>query len=254
EGWSLSILRRELLTIAEAFARGKASPLPDLPIQYPDFPEWQRARLQGSVLEEHLEYWRRQLVTAPASLDFPTDRPRPLVQNYAGAMLTTHVPAGIAGELQAFSQREGATLFMTLLAAFAVLLSRQTGQEDLVIGAPVAGRTHAETEPLIGLFLNHLPVRVDLTGGPTFRELVARARETTLGAYAHQELPFELLLEHLQPERHASQTAVFQVFFNLLNFGDPTATERSRYTGQSEASEHQDRAVRIDASRAVPAW
>ena len=143
-------------------------------------------------------------------------------------MITTRISAGIARELRALGQREGATLFMTLLSAFAVLLSRQTGQSDIVIGAPVAGRTRAETEPLIGFFLNHLPLRVDLSGELTFCDLVARVRDVTLGAYAHQELPFELLLEHLRPERHPSHTPVFQAFFNLLNFGDPNGAHPYR--------------------------
>ena len=244
DGWSLSIFRRELITTAAAFSRGESSSLPPLRIQYRDFAEWQRDRLQGQVLADHLDYWRRQLAGAPPTLEFPLDRPRPAVRSYAGSMLTVRVPATVVRELQAIGRREGATLFMTLLSAFALLLSRQTGQTDIVIGAPVAGRTHAETEPLIGFFLNHLPLRVGLAGRPTFRELVRHVRDVTLGAYEHQELPFELLLERLRPERHPSHTPVFQVFFNLLNFERPI--------GVSNAEDEEP--VEVDASQATHTW
>jgi amino acid adenylation domain-containing protein len=219
DGWSLEILHNEIGTLYRAFARGEPSPLPPLPLQYADVAEWQHTQMQGERLAAHLAYWREQLAGAPLTLDMPADRRRPVAPDYRGAALNRRVPASVAEGLQALAQREGATLFMVLLAAFAVVLSRQSGQHDLVIGAPVAGRTRVELEPLIGCFLNHLPLRIDLGGAPTFSELLARVRDVTLGAYAHQELPFEILLENLRPERHASHTPVFQVFLNLLNFG-----------------------------------
>jgi amino acid adenylation domain-containing protein/non-ribosomal peptide synthase protein (TIGR01720 family) len=218
DGWSLGILKRELAALGAAFVRGEPSPLAELPIQYAEFAEWQRDRLQGTTLDEHLGYWRSQLSGAPSTLDLPSDRPRPPVQSYAGAMVSTRLAPAFLRQLQTLGRQEDATLFMTLLSAFALLLSRQAGQSDLIIGAPVAGRTQAETEPLIGLFLNHLPIRIKLEGNPAFRTLVRRVRDATLGAFAHQDLPFELLLQDLRPERHASHTPLFQVFFNLLNF------------------------------------
>ena len=218
DGWSLGILKRELDVLCAAFARGEPSPLPELPIQYAEFAEWQCERLQGALLREHVDYWRSHLAGAPPTLDFPSDRPRPSAQSYAGAMVSARLPVPLLREVRMFGRQEEATLFMTLLSAFALLLSRHTAQRDLVIGAPVAGRTRAETEPLVGLFLNHLPIRINLEGSPPFGTLLRRVRDATLGAFGHQELPFEQLLQALKPERHASQTPLFQVFFNLLNF------------------------------------
>lgn len=254
DGWSLSILRRELTLLADASWRGERAPLPDLPIQYADFAGWQREQLQGTALDEHLAYWHTQLEDSPSALDFPADRPRPPVQDYAGASIATRLPAGVARQLRSFGQQEGATLFMTLLSAFAVLLSRQTGHDDLVIGAPVAGRTQAETEPLVGLFLNHLPIRIRLAGAATFRDLVGRVREATLGAFAHQEMPFELLLQHVKPERHASVTPIFQAFFNHLNFGGPTVDPAAGTAGREEEDAETESPIRLEISRPADTW
>ncbi len=218
DGWSMGVFLRELTDLYEAFAANQPSPLPELPVQYADFGAWQRAWLAGPVLERQVAYWRERLAGASQGLDLPTDRPRPAVQTFRPGQLSLHLPAGLSDGLRALSRREGATLFMTLLATFELLLSRHSGQEDLSVGTPIAGRGRAEAEGLIGLFLNTLVLRSDLSGDPTFRELVARVRETALGAYAHQDVPFEKLLEEVRAERDLSRTPFFQVMFNMLNF------------------------------------
>ncbi|HEY0083192.1 MAG TPA: condensation domain-containing protein, partial [Pyrinomonadaceae bacterium] len=218
DGWSMDILIRELGTLYMAFCRGvSASPLPPLPIRYADFAVWQRERLQGRALDDQLLYWKRQLEGAPPLLALPTDRPRPAVQNFRGARRTLMLPEDLSRSLEALSRREGVTLFMTLLAAFDVLLSRYTGQEDIVVGTPIAGRNRAEIENLIGFFVNTMVLRTQCGGNPTFRELLGRVRETTLSAYSHQDLPFEKLVEELQPERSLSYSPLFQVTFTLNN-------------------------------------
>jgi len=217
DDWSVGVLMRELTALYGAFSVGKPSPLPELPIQYADFAQWQRTWMQGNVLEQQLAYWKRQLVGAPYMLNLPTDHPRPAKQTFQGASLSVMLPPNLSDGLKALSHGEGATLFMTLLAAFQVLLSRYTNQDDVVVGSPIANRTRVETEGLIGPFFNNLILRTDLSGDPTFRELLERVRETTLGAYAHQDLPFEKLVEELQPERSLSHTPLFQVMFTLLN-------------------------------------
>ncbi|HKU72441.1 MAG TPA: amino acid adenylation domain-containing protein [Pyrinomonadaceae bacterium] len=217
DGWSMGILIREITTLYEAFAADRPSPLVDLPVQYADYALWQREQLQGERLEEQLQYWREQLQGAPALLELPTEKPRPPVQSYRGAELRIEVTPATTRALRELSQQHGVTLFMTLLAAFQALLYRYTGQDDIVVGTPVAGRTRAETEGLIGFFLNTLALRVSLKGDPTFATLLSRVREACLGAYAHQDVPFEQLLEELAPERTLSHTPVFQVMFNMLN-------------------------------------
>ncbi|HJX27772.1 MAG TPA: amino acid adenylation domain-containing protein, partial [Thermoanaerobaculia bacterium] len=204
-----------------AFAEGRPSPLPELPIQYADYAAWQRRWLAGEALETQIAYWRGKLGD-PARplpvLDLPTDRPRPAVQTWRGAALTHLLDPGLTGRLGTFARREGATLFMLLLAGLQLLLARLSGQDDVVVGTPVAGRVRAETEGLIGCFLNNLALRTDLAGGPTFRALLGRARATALEAYARQDVPFERLLEELRVERDLSRTPLFQVFLNMLNF------------------------------------
>jgi hypothetical protein len=217
DGWSMTIFNKEIGSLYHSFSTGQPSPLPELPIQYADFAHWQREWLQGEVLEAQLSYWRKQLAGAPPSLELPTDRPRPAVQAFHGARQSLVLPKSLTEALKGLSRQEGVTLFMTLLAAFKVLLCRYTGEEDIVVGTPIAGRNRAEIEPLIGFFINTLVLRTDLSGGPSFRELLRRVREVTLGAYDHQELPFEKLVEELQPERDLSRTPLFQVFFNMLN-------------------------------------
>ncbi|HKU72542.1 MAG TPA: non-ribosomal peptide synthase/polyketide synthase, partial [Pyrinomonadaceae bacterium] len=217
DGWSMRVLIREMTTLYEAFAADRPSPLVDLPVQYGDYAVWQREQLQGERLEEQLQYWREQLQGAPALLELPTEKPRPPVQSYRGAELRLEVTPETTRALKELSQQHGVTLFMTLLAAFQALLYRYTGQDDIVVGTPVAGRTRAETEGLIGFFLNTLALRVSLKGEPTFATLLSRVREACLGAYAHQDVPFEQLLEELAPERTLSHTPIFQVMFNMLN-------------------------------------
>ncbi|HEX6909623.1 MAG TPA: condensation domain-containing protein, partial [Longimicrobium sp.] len=218
DGWSLGVAWNELSALYTAFSRGEPSPLPPLPIQYGDFAVWQRAWLTGEVLQAQLDYWRRKLAGAPPLLELPTDRPRPAVQTYAGAEAAVVLEGADAEAVRQLGRREGSTLFMVLLAAMSVVFSRLSGQDDVVIGTPIAGRTRRETEGLIGLFLNSLALRTDLSGAPTFRELLRRVRETTLEAYAHQDLPFERILQELAPERSLSHSPLFQVMLNLANF------------------------------------
>jgi amino acid adenylation domain-containing protein len=217
DGWSARVFVEELAALYDAFVAGKPSPFPELPIQYADFAHWQRQWLQGEVLERQLSYWKEKLAGSLPSLDLPTDRPRPAVQTHCGARQSSVLSSFPLQALKALSRQEGVTLFMTLLAAFKVLLYRYTGQDDIAVGSPIAGRTHVETEGLIGFFVNTLVLRTDLSGNPTFRELLGRVREVALGAYAHQDLPFEKLVEALQPERDLSRTPLFQVMFNLEN-------------------------------------
>jgi amino acid adenylation domain-containing protein len=220
DGWSILIFFRELSEMYQAFSKGKASPLAELPVQYADYALWQRDWLRGEVLERQLSYWKNQLAGELPVLDLPADRPRPAVQTYPGDRVTVALPAELTAALTELSQREGATLFMTLLAAFKILLNRHTGQEDIIVGSPMANRPQTETEGLIGFFLNNLALRDDLSGDPDFRQLLARVRKTALDAYANQDVPFERLIGELKPERDLSRTSIFQVYFNLFSFSD----------------------------------
>ena len=220
DGSSILIFFRELSALYQAFTKGEASPLAELPVQYADYALWQRDWLQGEVLERQLSYWRNQLAGELPVLDLPADRPRPAVQTYPGDRVTVVLPAELTAAFTELSQREGATLFMTLLAAFKVLLQRHTGQEDIIVGSPMANRPQTETEGLIGFFLNNLALRDDLSGDPNFRQLLARVRKTALDAYANQDVPFERLIGELKPERDLSRTSIFQVYFNLFSFSD----------------------------------
>jgi len=217
DGWSTGVLIRESAIFYEAFLSGRSAPLQDLPIQYSDFAAWQRERLNGRLLEDQLAYWRNQLEDRPPILELPTDRPRPPVQTYRGRKRMFAIDGDLRVELRSLGRSEGATLFMTLFAAFASLLHRYSGQYDFTVGTPVAGRNRAETENLIGFFVNTLVLRADISGEPSFRELLHRVRETILGALAHQELPFQHLVELLQPDRDLSHTPMFQVWFVLQN-------------------------------------
>jgi amino acid adenylation domain-containing protein len=216
DGWSEAIFLRELTTLYDAFSSSRPSPLSALPIRYIDYAVWQRGRLQGRLLEEQLSYWKRQLSGA-AVLDLPADRPRPAAQTFRGARKSVVFAKALCGELKAFSRRQGATLFMTLLTAFQTLLHRYTGQDDIVVGSPIAGRSRSELEGLIGVFINTLVFRGDLSGDPSFRDLLARTRRTALETYERQDLPFEKLVEELRPERDPSRTPLFQVMFVLEN-------------------------------------
>lgn len=217
DGWSAEIFVRELAALYDAFSTGKPFSLPELPLQYVDFAHWQQQWLQGEVLEAHLKYWKQQLKGAPTMLQLPTDHLRPAVQTFRGATQRFMLPEWLTRQLKALSQREEVTLFMLVLAAFQVLLLRYTWQEDIVVGSPIANRTQAEMEGLIGFFVNMLVLRTDLSGDPSFRKLLRRVREVTLGAYEHQDLPFEKLVEELQPERDLSYQPLFQVVFAMQN-------------------------------------
>ncbi|MCG3119499.1 MAG: Linear gramicidin synthase subunit B [bacterium] len=215
DGWSLEMFMRELKALYEAFTASKSSPLPELAIQYADFAIWQRQWLQGEALSLQLNYWKQQLADMSPVLELPTDRPRPAMQSFRGAAKTFLFSKSIAEALLHLGQREGATLFMTLLAAFKVLLHRYSGQRDIAVGTPVANRNHPEIESLIGFFVNTLVLRTEMSDNPSFRELLARVRQVTLGAYDHQELPFEKLVEELQLPRDLSRSPLVQAMFSL---------------------------------------
>ena len=221
--WSTGVFRRELAVLYGAFRRGEPSPLEPLEVQYADFAVWQRDSLSRDVLEDQLAYWRDRLADAPV-LNLPTDRPRPAVRSSAGALSHFQVPGPVAAGLQALSSQTGATMFMTLLSAFAFLLSRYADQDDIVVGTPIANRNRAETENLIGFFVNTLALRLDLSGDPTFTELISRVRDRALAAYAHQDLPFEQLVEVLQPERDRSRHPLFQVLFGVERVSETPVT------------------------------
>lgn len=217
DDWSFAVFLQELAALYEAFSAGKPSPLAELPIQYADFALWQRQWLQGEALEKQLSYWKQQLDGAPTMVELPTDRPRPAVQTYRGARQYIMLSKQVSEALKLLSQQEEVTLFMVLLAAFGTWLYRYTGQEDILVGSPIAGRNQVETEELIGFFVNTLVMRTYLGGNPTFRQLLARVRQVALGAYSHQDLPFEKLVEELHPERDPSCSSLFQVMFVLQN-------------------------------------
>ncbi|MDX2242772.1 MAG: amino acid adenylation domain-containing protein [Leptolyngbyaceae cyanobacterium bins.302] len=216
DGWSLGVLMRELACCYTAFVEGRSPDLPPLPIQYTDFACWQRNWLEGEILEKQLAYWRKQLQDLPV-LELPSDSPRPAVQTYRGATYPLQISPAVTQALETLSQQAGASLFMTLLAAFQTVLYRYTGQEDMAIGSPIANRHRSEWEGLIGFFVNSLVLRSDLSGNPTFRELLERVRSVALAAYEHQDLPFEKLVEELDPDRDLSRNPLFQVAFALQN-------------------------------------
>jgi hybrid polyketide synthase / nonribosomal peptide synthetase FtdB len=217
DGWSMGVFVRELCRLYEDFATTGVASLPPLPIQYADFAAWQRRWLQREALESLLGYWRQRLAGAPEVLALPTDRPRPAVRSLRGVSRSRLLPPDLRAGLKDLSRRCGATLFMTVLAAFKVLLSRYSGQSDILVGTDIANRNRRELEGLIGFFINHPVLRTDLGGNPTFIELVDRVRRVTLEAYAHQDLPFEKLVEELQPERDLSRAPLFQILFVLQN-------------------------------------
>ncbi|MEA5617994.1 amino acid adenylation domain-containing protein [Cronbergia sp. UHCC 0137] len=213
--WSSEIIINELHHLYQAFFTGNLPSLPNLSIQYADFAQWQRNWLKGDVLESQLSYWKQKLSGILPVLELPTDYPRPQIQTYHGASISIELSQDLSNYLKALSQYEGVTLFMTLLAAFQILLHRYSGQEDIIIGIPIANRNRQEIEPLIGAFINNLVLRTDLGGNPSFQELLKRVREVTLGAYTHQDLPFEKLVEELQVNRDLSRDPLFQVRFNM---------------------------------------
>ena len=221
DGWSLGVLLRELAALYAAFTRGLPSPLPELPIQYADYAAWQAAELASPAMASRVSRWKERLAGAPPALELPADRPRPAVQSHRGGLLPLAVPAGLAAGLKDLAGREGGTLFMVLLAGYAALLSRITGQTDLSVGTYVANRPHEVLERLVGFFVNTVVLRADLSGDPSFREVVARLRDTTLDAFDDQEVPFERLLDELEIDRDLSRTPLFQVMFGVQNFAMP---------------------------------
>ena len=222
DGWSMGVLFREISALYRAYCAGKPNPLPEIPIQYADYSVWQRAWLQGETLVQQLSYWRKQL-DGLSTLQLPTDHPRPPLQTYRGSSQAIQLSAQLSQAIKGLSQREGVTLFMTLLTAFQTLLCRYCGQNDIAVGTPIAGRTRREIEGLIGFFVNTLVLRADLSNNPTFKELLRQLRETTLEAYTHQDLPFEKLVEELHPERNPSISPLFQVLFVFQNNADSTS-------------------------------
>ena len=215
DGWSMGILMREWSALYNALASKEPSPLPPLPIQYADYAHWQREYLRGTELRRQLDYWRTALSGAPDRLELPTDFPRPAVQQYRGGTLDFQLPVYLVDGLRAIGDRAGASLFMVLLSAFAALLARYSGQNELVIGSPVANRSRREVENLIGFFVNTIALRLAVEPGASFYELLAQVRGVALGAYAHQEVSFEQLVEEVKPERNLSHAPIFQVLFSL---------------------------------------
>ncbi len=230
DAWSVQILARELPVLYEAFSNRRPSPLPDLPINYGDYSEWQYESLESEQIQQQISYWKQQLRDAPPILQLPTDRPRPPEQTYSGASQYVQLPPEIMTAFKELAPQWRATPFMMLLAAFKILLYRYSGQPDVLVGVPVAGRSRVETEPLVGFFVNTLAMRDDLSGNPRFSELLEQVRETSLGAFANGDVPFEKIVEVLQPERNLSYNPIFQVMFAVIKgavqshgFGNLTA-------------------------------
>jgi amino acid adenylation domain-containing protein len=217
DGWSMGVFINELSELYRASGDGKTSPLPALNIQYADFAVWQKQWLTGDILAQQIDYWKKLLIGAPPLLEFPTDRPRPSTQTYTGGFVEFSLEQGLSEQLTSLSQQSGTTLFMTMLAAFAVLLTRYSSQDDLVIGSPIANRNRHEIEPLIGFFVNTLVLRIKLENNPTFLHFLELVKQLTLDAQEHQDLPFEKLVEELQPARSLSYSPLFQVMFEMDN-------------------------------------
>jgi amino acid adenylation domain-containing protein/non-ribosomal peptide synthase protein (TIGR01720 family) len=225
--WSLGVLIHELSTLYAAFDQGQPSPLPELSIQYSDYAVWQRSWLADSVIKAQLEFWIERLSGAPARLELPTDRPRPKIQRHYGRLRSFHLERDLADRLESLGRGSEATLFMTLLTAYAILLHRYTGATDIVIGSPIANRVRRELESLVGFFVNTLPLRIDLSGNPSVRELLTRVRRTAIEAYSHQDVPFEQLVEELRPERNLGHAPIFQVMLVLQNAPVPDLGQTS---------------------------
>ncbi|HZH16543.1 MAG TPA: amino acid adenylation domain-containing protein, partial [Archangium sp.] len=247
DGWSMGVLVREVAALYQAFVSGRPSPLPELPLQYADYALWQRSWLHGEALDSQLSWWKQHLAGAPHALELPTDFPRPPAQSFRGSLVELRLPQALSESLAALCQKEGVTSFMALLAAFQTLLARYSGQEDVVVGSPIAGRRFSELEGLIGFFVNTLALRSRLEPGTSFRQLLQRVREATLGAYAHQDVPFEKLVEELQPQRDSSRAPIFQVMFALQN--TPLDSGTTDNTGLSiRPLEVESRTAKFDLS------
>jgi amino acid adenylation domain-containing protein len=242
DAWSMGVLTREIGVLYTAFSRGEPAPLPELELQYADYSEWQRQWLQGDVLEPQLNYWRTQLAGAPGLLELPTDRPRASTADFSGATVPVSLSAGLSSKLVRLSRKERATLFMVLLAAFQALLSRWSGQRDLVVGSPVAGRTLRQSEDLLGCFVNMLPLRSKVPDSLSFREFLRQVRATALDAYSNQDIPFEKLVSELRPERDLSRQPIFQVAFVLLSHAGESPRladlELSALSGEGKSSKY----------------
>jgi len=236
DGWSIGIFFREVEVLYEAFSTGKPSPLPELPIQYADFAYWQQQWMQGEVLQNHLDYWKKQLGRTPQPLKLPTIQPRSLAKSSQGTTQSFVVPTTLTDKLKTLSRQEGVTLFMSLLAILQTLLFCYTGQEDILVGSPFAGRNRVATEGLIGFFTNMLPLHTNLSGNPTFRELLGRVREVVLGAHAHQNLPFSKIKQILHPESEPNPVPLISVRFAFQNFSIPTP----KFSGLEVSQMHID--------------
>lgn len=223
--WSFAVFEKELAVLYQAFATGQPSPLPELPIQFADYAVWQHERMNGDEYKKDLEYWIQQLAGAPFILDFPTDFPRPVIQNFLGARVYVSYPKSLLDGLKELSRREGVTMFMTLMAAFKTLIYRYTNQHDILISTPIGTRLRPETENLVGYLLNLLIIRTDLSGDPTFRELLKREQDSCVGAFAHQEVPFGKLVQELKPIQDPSRNPIAQVAFLYLDFPEATAMQ-----------------------------
>ncbi len=254
DGWSMSVLMRELTVLYDAFSREEPSPLPQLPVQYADYAVWQREWLQGEVLEQQMKYWREQLQGAPPVLELPTDHPRPAAPSLRGRMLKRRMSDELLQQLEDVSRREGLTLYMSVLAAFVVVLARYSNERDIVVGTPIAGRTRQEIEGLIGFFVNTLVLRTRVDEQESVQQLLERVREVCLGAYTHQEVPFEQLVEELQPERDLSHQPLFQVMFALEDGGDEQKWQGRELRVELEGVESQvakfDLTLRVLPSKA----
>ncbi|HEX5601119.1 MAG TPA: amino acid adenylation domain-containing protein, partial [Pyrinomonadaceae bacterium] len=249
DGWSMDVLLRDLSLLYNAYEAGEESPLPELPIQYADFAVWQRDYLQGEVLEDQLSYWKERLRGAPATIELPTDRPRPSRRSNKGAAYTFTIPADLSEQLKQFSNGEGMTLYTTLLTGFMMLLSRWSGEDDVVVGTPIAGRTRTEVENLIGFFVNVLPVRVDISGGLSFRQLLERVRKTSLEAYSYQDVPFEMVVKELQPERNLSHSPIYQIIFQFQNAGEALSLTNL----QTSVRRHRSESSKMDLAFSLTA-
>jgi hypothetical protein len=221
DAWSAGIFMQELGVLYEAYCAGNPSPLPELTVQYADYASQERQWLQGEVLGKQLAFWREQLKGIPPLIDLPLDRPRPKARTFHGACEMLHIPLEALRSLRELARQEGVTLFMALMACYQAMLSRYSGQEQIAVGTDLANRTTPETERMIGFFINLLAVKTDLSGDPTFRELLARVREGLLEAYAHQEMPFDKIVQELQPERSTTHNPIVQVLFVMQNVPRP---------------------------------
>nr|WP_202487209.1 non-ribosomal peptide synthetase [Streptomyces sp. SID8354] len=256
--WSIAVFLNELSELYEGFAAGLPASLPELAVQYGDFASWQHQQLDSGGWQQDLAYWRDHLAGAPAVLDLPTDRPRPAVQGFNGGSVPVDLPPALIGELAALARRHGATPYMALLAAFQILLHRYTGQDDIVVGVPTALRGHAEVEPLIGYFVNTLPIRADLSGDPGFEAVLTRVRDACLGAYAHQDVPFELIVADLNTTRDLSRPPVYQVSFSYGREPVPTlamaGARLSRLPVRSEGARFDLELQAFDTDGGVTGW